>query len=85
MKIHHGIQCDFDTIFRARIEKLIKELDAVFQRTQHDVNRVCSTKEDDSPEARKMRAEMLDMLPEARELLRGEIKRNLEMCQIPRE
>lgn len=75
---------DFEAGFAERTDALVKKLDKVFADTQHDVNQVCSTKEDGSPEAKKMREELLSMLPEARERLNNDILRRLDECKKPR-
>lgn len=80
-KIGHSIREAYDTMFKRITESLWDELNAVFERLRHDVNQVCSTKEDDSPEAKKMRAELLAMLPEARERLESEILTELAKCK----
>ncbi|KAF1845146.1 uncharacterized protein K460DRAFT_416455 [Cucurbitaria berberidis CBS 394.84] len=84
MKISHGVRGDFDKMFKEHINKLIKDLDIVFLRTQHDVSLVCSTKEDDSPDAKKMREELLAKLPDARQHLQDEIWKHLGHCKMSR-
>ena len=56
----------------------------MFKKTQHDVAQVCSTKEDDSPEAKTFREQLLAMLPEARERLNNDIFKELAKCKKPR-
>ena len=80
-KIAHGVQHAYDAMFKTITEKLWTDLNAVFERTRHDVNQVCSTKEDDSPEAKKMREDLLAMLPGARERLERDIKKELARCK----
>ncbi|KAF2866905.1 hypothetical protein BDV95DRAFT_598435 [Massariosphaeria phaeospora] len=84
MHIQHEAREDFKLMFDKRIDALVKELDTVFSRIQHDVNKVCSTKEDESEAAKKFRAGLLDMLPAARETLNGEVKRTMKLCQEPK-
>lgn len=80
-KIAHGVQQAYDTMFKAVAVQLWADLNAVFERTRHDVNQVCSTKEDDSSEAKRMREDLLGMLPDARECLEKYIKRELAKCR----
>lgn len=84
LEISQGVQTEFDKTFKAHIDKLIKDIDNVFDSLQRDVNRVCSTKEDDGPEAKKFRDELLEMLPQARERLENEICRHLGYCKMSR-
>jgi hypothetical protein len=84
LKIGQGIKEDFDDMFKRSIEQLVQKLDNVFSKIQHDVNMVCSTKEDDSPEAKQMREELLAMLPDARECLEKEIWKELDRCKTKR-
>lgn len=84
MKISEGINADWDTSFKESTEALVEKLDAVFRKIQHDVTRVCSTKEDDSPEATKFRADLLALLPAAREKLTGDVFAKLAECKKPR-
>lgn len=84
MAISEGMRSDWTKAFNETITFLIEHLDAVFGKIQHDVNQVCSTKEDDSPEAKKLRAELLAMLPEARERLTVDIFGKLAKCKKPR-
>ena len=85
MAIHHGIRNDWDQMFPARVETLIADLDDIFRKTQYDVDKVCSTKEDDSPEGKKMREELLALLPEARQLLKDGIWKHLALCRERKE
>lgn len=80
-EIAHGVRKDYDARFKAITDKLWADLNGVFERTRRDVNQVCSTKEDDSPEAKKIREELLAMLPEARDRLRNEVWRELAKCK----
>ncbi|KAF2036590.1 hypothetical protein EK21DRAFT_83544 [Setomelanomma holmii] len=84
LKIAQGARRDFETAFAARVETLIDQLDKVFGRIEFDVNQVCSTKEDDSDEAREFRAGLLAMVPAAREVLEYDVYRLLETCKQPR-
>lgn len=79
------IRKDYDTLFQASTEKLWTDLNAVFEHIRYDVNQVCSTKEDDGPEAKKMREELLAMLPEARDRLDKDIMRELARCREKRK
>ena len=56
-------------------------MDAIFNAIQHDVDRVCSTNEDDSDEAKAIRAELLAMLPAEREFLKEKIQGPLMGCK----
>jgi dsDNA-specific endonuclease/ATPase MutS2 len=85
MQIHKGIREDFPPMFQAKISQLIKDLDNVFRYIQHDVDQVCSTNDDDSPEGKKMREELLSMLPEARQFLHEEIQKTLRTCKNLKE
>lgn len=80
-KISHSIQEAYEAMFKTTVEKLWTNLNDVFERTRHDVTQVCSTKEDDSPEAKKMREELLAMLPEARKCLENDIWKELAKCK----
>lgn len=82
--IANGIRQDYDSMFKELIEKLWNDINAVFERTRHDVNQVCSTKEDDSPEAKRMRKELLDMVPGARDRLKSEVWVELAKCKQSR-
>jgi hypothetical protein len=82
--IANGIRKDYDSVFQDIVEKLWNDINAVFERTRHDVNQVCSTKEDESPEAKRMREELLAMLPEARDRLRDEVWMELAKCKQSR-
>jgi hypothetical protein len=79
--IANGIRKDYDSIFKEIVEKLKNDINEVFERTRYDVNQVCSTKEDESPEAKKMREELLAMVPEARDRLRDEVWMELAKCK----
>jgi hypothetical protein len=79
--ISTSVRKDYDAMFKTATETLWTELNAVFEHIRHDVNQVCSTKEDDSPEAKKMREELLAMLPEARDRLEKQILRELAKCK----
>jgi ketosteroid isomerase-like protein len=79
--ISNSVRRDYDAMFKTTTDKLWTDLNAVFEHIRHDVNQVCSTKEDDSPEAKKMREELLAMLPEARDRLEKEILRELSKCK----
>lgn len=81
MKIKPGISKAYNSMFKTTTGKLWDELNAVFERTQHDVNQVCSTKEDDTPAAKKMREELLARLPDARDRLENGIWKELERCK----
>jgi hypothetical protein len=85
IKIHAGIKEDFDKMFLPMVGKLVKDLDNVFALIQHDVDKVCSTNEDDSPEAKAMREELLAMLPSAREFLKEKLQKQLRRCKEPRD
>lgn len=80
-KIGHQIQEAYDPMFRAITDKLWTDLNAVFEHLRHDVNQVCSTKEDDSPEAKKMREKLLAMLPDARKRMEEDIWTELAKCK----
>ncbi|UPX15327.1 uncharacterized protein EKO05_0005776 [Ascochyta rabiei] len=79
-QIAQRVQQAYDAKFSIITAQLWDDLNAVFERTRLDVNRVCSTKEDDSLEAKALRAELLAMVPDARERLE-EIKRELRKCK----
>lgn len=79
--IANSVRKDYDAMFKTTTDTLWANLNAVFEHIRHDVNQVCSTKEDDSPGAVKMREELLAMLPEARERLDKEILRELATCK----
>ena len=81
MRIHKGIQEDFDAMFQPRVNKLVSALDRIFAQIQHDVDQVCSTNEDDSLEAKAIREELLEMLPAAREFLKEKIQKPLKQCE----
>jgi hypothetical protein len=85
MEIHGRINEDFREMFLPMIAKLVKDLDNVFALIQHDVDKVCSTNEDDSPEAKAMREELLAMLPSAREFLKEKVQMQLRRCKEPRD
>ncbi|KAJ4983924.1 hypothetical protein SVAN01_10610 [Stagonosporopsis vannaccii] len=80
MAIPEGIKADWDAAFREMMDRLTERLDDVFKKIQHDVTQVCSTKEDDSPEATAFRADLLAMLPEAWERLEA-IRKELAKCR----
>lgn len=79
--IANGIRKDYDSIFKDIADKLWNDINEVFERTRYDVTQVCSTKEDDSPEAKKMREELLAMVPEARDRLKSEVWVELAKCK----
>ena len=85
MNISEGIKADWDTSFKDSTEALVEKLDAVFRKIQHDVTQVCSTKEDDSPEATKFRADLLALLPAARSRQTEDVFAKLAECKKPRE
>ncbi|KAG9203245.1 hypothetical protein G6514_003164 [Epicoccum nigrum] len=74
--IANGIRKDYDSIFQETVEKLWNDINEVFERTRYDVNR-----EDDSPEAKRMREDLLAMLPEARDRLKTEVWVELAKCK----
>lgn len=82
--IANGIRKDYDSIFQNIVDKLWNDINQVFERTRYDVNQVCSTKEDESPEAKKMREELLAMVPEARDRLKSEVWMELAKCKQSR-
>jgi hypothetical protein len=79
--IANGTRKDYDSIFQDINKKLWDDINAVFEHTRHDVNQVCSTNEDDSPEAKRMRKELLAMVPEARDRLKSEVWVELAKCK----
>jgi hypothetical protein len=84
MNISEGIKADWDASFKESTEALVRQLDTVFRKIQHDVTQVCSTKEDDSPEATKFRADLLALLPAARATLNEHVCAKLAECKKPR-
>ena len=82
--IANGIRKDYDSIFQNIVDKLWNDINQVFERTRYDVNQVCSTKEDESPEAKKMREQLLAMVPEARDRLKSEVWMELAKCKQSR-
>jgi hypothetical protein len=81
MQIHKGIEADFNDMFQTKVDMLVFELDKIFAQIQHDVDQVCSTNEDDSPEGKAMREELLAMLPAAREFLEEKVQKRLKQCK----
>jgi len=81
MQIYKGIQEDFGGMFQPKVNKLVSQLDKIFAQIQHDVDQVCSTNEDDSPEGKAMREELLTMLPDAREFLKEKVQNLLKRCK----
>lgn len=79
--ILHQTQATYTAMFKTATEKLWHDLNDVFERIRHDVNQVCSTKEDDSPAAKAMREALLAMLPEARKRLEHDIWTELAKCR----
>jgi len=59
-------------------ERFIKQIDDHFRQMQKDFDLSCSTKEDDSDEAKRFRLELHGMVAETKDLLRTTITDLLE-------
>ncbi|PVI01672.1 hypothetical protein DM02DRAFT_704523 [Periconia macrospinosa] len=80
-EVHDGVKSEFEAFFKFNIDTLVDEMDGIFDEIQHDVNRVCSTNEDDSEEGKAIREELLAMLPAEREFLLEKIQKPLKACK----
>lgn len=80
MAIHDQAKKTLDTQLSKYEGNVTRQVAVIFKEMRTDFNNMFSTKENDSPEASALRAKLRAMVPDARELLNGEVKRHLADC-----
>ncbi|KAF2647404.1 hypothetical protein K491DRAFT_723463 [Lophiostoma macrostomum CBS 122681] len=83
MSIYRAIQKDLPSALQVKVKSLTKDLDTILDQTQHDIDQLCHTGDNDTPGTMKMNADLFALLPQGRAILR-DITDRLDECDSRR-